>query len=295
MSSIDVEGRTVALTNLDRVLWPRAGFAKGDMVDYYRRVASVVLPHVARRPMTLGRFPNGVDGKGWAQTECRGRPDWMATAEVTIAGGRVRNYCLVDDAPSLLWAANQGTIELHPFLATADAPDEPLVVVFDLDPGPPATVIECCRVALWLRDALERHGLEAFPKTTGSAGLHVYVPLNSPHTFARTKAFARAVAADLAAEHPDHVVDVQATAARRGKVLVDWGQNDARRSTVAPYSLRAMPLPFVSTPLEWGEVERALRRGRPELLRFEAGDVLRRIERDGDLFDPVTRLRQRLP
>ncbi len=247
------------------------------MIEYYRAVAPVLLPHLRRRPLTLWRFPAGVQARGWWQNECRGAPAWLAT--VTIRGQR---FCVVDDVRSLVWVANLGTVELHPFLARAEALDEPTAVVFDLDPGPPAAVVDCSHVALRLRELLAERGLASFPKTSGSAGLHVYVPLNAPHAYRETKAFARSLARALAEELAERIVDRQARALRPGKVLVDWLQNDPTRSTIAPYSLRAMPFPTVSTPLTWEEVESAQR---DEDLVFTAPEVVERVERLGDLFD----------
>ena len=280
---------TVAFTHLDRVFWPEADLRKRDLVDYYRAVAPVLVPHLAGRPLTLGRFPNGVERRGFAQTECRGAPRWLATQPVRLRDGRIRNVCLVNDTPSLLWVANLGTIELHPFLARGASAGEPLVVVFDLDPGPPAGFEECCETALALRELLRGLDLEGFAKSSGGAGLHVYVPLNSPHTFEQTKRFARDVAERLARERPGAVTARPGKAERRGKVLVDWVQNDASRSTVAVYSLRAARVPAVSAPLRWSEVEQR----RP--VGFGPADVLDRIDIAGDLFRPVLELEQRLP
>ena len=290
MTTIEVEGRTLTLSSPERVLWPEARFTKADLLDYYTRVAPTLLPHIAGRPLTLGRFPEGVDRYGWYQTQCRGRPEWMRTRRVGT-----QDYCIVDDLPSLLWAANIGGIELHPLLARAERVEEPTLVVFDLDPGPPAGIVECCAVALALREELVEHDLVAFPKTSGSLGLHVYVPLNAPHVYDETKRFARSVAQALAERYPRLVVDRIAKAVRRGKVFVDWGQNDATKSTVAPYSLRGMPWPVASVPVTWDEVEHAAAARRAEDLTFLAPDVLERVERLGDLFAPVLDLAQTLP
>ena len=293
-AALDVGGRRLAFSSLDKVLWPRAGWTKGRMLDYYAAVAPALLPHLAGRPLTLGRFPDGVEAGGWYQNDCRGSPDWLPTHPVRTRAGKLHRFCVVDDLASLLWVANLGTLELHPFLAPAERPDEPTAVVLDLDPGPPADVVECCRVALGLRAALAGHGLEAWPKTSGSVGLHLYVPLNEPHDYAETKAFARALAVRAAGEL-DGVVDRQKRSERAGRVLVDWLQNDPMRSTVAPYSLRATGWPTVSTPVTWHEVESCAASGRPELLTFDAPAVLERLERLGDLFEAVLCLRQRLP
>jgi bifunctional non-homologous end joining protein LigD len=265
------------------------------MIDYYAAVAPALLPHIRGRAVTLGRFPAGVDKPGFAQTECRGRPDWMATHAVRLRDGRVRHFCVVDDRPSLLWVANQGAIELHPFLARTDRHDQPTHVILDLDPGPGADILDCCRLALRLREVLRALGLEAFVKTSGSLGLHILVPLNTPHTYMETKPFARAVAARLANEVPEQATDRTPIALRVRRVLVDWLGNDASRSTVAPYSLRAADTPTVSTPLKWDEVEAALRAGAPAMVAFTAEDVVARLDAVGDPLAPVLELRQRLP
>ncbi len=292
---VELEGRRLRLTSLDRVMWPRTGFTKGQMISYYREVGPALVPHVAGRPVTLGRLPEGVEGPGWYQTNCRQPAPWMRTARVAGRGGEPQEYCVIDDVPALLWVANLGTIELHPLLAEADAPDRPLVVVFDLDPGPPAGIVEACRVALMLRAELEQRGFTSLAKTSGSKGVHVYVPLNADERYERTKPFAREIAATLAERHPDQVVPGIARAERAGLVFFDWAQNDPVRSTVAPYSLRAAPTPKVSTPITWEEVERAVETGDAESLRFEPRRVLDRLEKSGDVFEPILRIRQSLP
>jgi bifunctional non-homologous end joining protein LigD len=294
-SEIELEGRRLELSSLDKVLWPSAGFTKGDMIDYYRRVAPVLVPHVAGRALTLGRFPDGVEGAGFAQTECRGRPDWLATCPLRLRSGEVRNHCVVNDTPSLVWVANQNAIELHPFLSLCEHPDRPTFIAFDLDPGPPADVVDCCRVAVWLRDALEALGIACYPKTSGSLGLHVYAPIAGSQSYADVKQFARAVAHRLEKDHPDLVVGSGRRSVRGGRVLVDWLQNNPRRSTVAAYSLRAMPWPTVSTPVAWEEVEQALDARDGGLLTFQPGGVIERVERLGDLFRPVLESREQLP
>jgi bifunctional non-homologous end joining protein LigD len=262
----------VNLTNLDRVLYPQTGFTKGDLVDYYRRVAPTILPHLAGRHLTLWRFPSGVHERGFWQNECRGAPEWMRTAEI-----RGQRFCVVEDERSLLWLANLGTIELHPFLALADAPELPLALVLDLDPGAGMDILDCARLAL---DVRERLGLRAYVKTSGSLGVHVVAPLAEPTTFDETKARARGLAEELARERPDEVVAVADRHARRGRILVDWLQNDATRSTVAPYSLRGTPIPLVSTPVTWDELAAARE---PRDLMFTPDEVLARIDRAGDL------------
>ncbi len=267
----------VRVTNADRVMWPRTGFTKGAMLDYYAAVAPALLPHLAGRPLSLGRFPEGVDGPAFLQNECRGAPDWVSTHPLRLRDGKVRNYCVIDDLRALRWVVNLNTVELHPYLFDARRSEDPTAVVFDLDPAPGRGRADGCRLALALREELQRRGLEAWPKTSGGLGMHVYVPLNSPHDFATTRAFARGVGETLADRFP---------------ARVDWLQNHPRRSTVAPYSLRGMALPFVSTPLRWEEVREGAD-GEP--LDFLPGDVLARVQRHGDLFAPVLERRQALP
>ena len=276
--------RQVRVTSREKILWPRAGFTKGQMIDYYVAVAGALVPHLAERPLTLGRFPDGVEGKGFAQNECRGRPDWMATAAIRLASGETRNYCVVNDVPSLVWVANQGAIELHPYLGTAERPDEPTFLVFDLDPHPPRRLLDCCRVALRLRQALRSADLSGYPKTSGAAGLHVFAPLERPGRYEETRAAARAIAADLAVDDPELVSDSTVPRERAGRVFVDWLQNAPRRSTVAPYSLRATEVPLVSAPLAWEEVEDAVAAGSARELAFGPEQVLERVARRGDLF-----------
>ena len=295
MSALEIEGRRVPVTNLDKVLWPEAGLAKRDLLDYYIRIAPTLLPHLRGRPVTLRRFPDGVDGVSWHQNECRGEPEWLTVFETSGRGGRQLRFCVVDDLPSLVWAANQGAIELHPFLWDVTAPRRPTQVVFDLDPGPPADLVDCARVGIELRDVLAGLGLQSFAKTSGSLGLHVHVPLGSPHDPEHTKRFARLVSRALGESRPDEVVAEMAKRHRSGKVYVDWLQNDATRQTVAPYSLRGLPWPTVATPVEWAEVEQAADSGESGRLTFLHSDVLARIERDGDLFAPVLELEQELP
>ena len=243
----------------------------------------------------LGRFPEGVDRRGWGQFECRGRPEWMASASLRLRTGVVRDVCVINDLASLVWVANQGVIELHPYLARVERFDQPLAAVFDLDPGPPAGLRECCRVALWLRDVLTEVGLSSFPKTSGSSGLHVVVPLNAPHSYEETKRFARAAAARLARERGELVVDRMAKSLRARKVFIDWAQNDQRKQTVAPYSLRATPMPLVSAPVRWDEIERAVEGSSAAALTLGPRDVLRRLAAGDDPFADVARLEQRLP
>ena len=247
----------------------------------------MLLPHLAGRPLTLGRWPQGVEGPGFAQTECRGRPEWLRTLSLRLRTGQFRNYCVVEDAPSLAWVANLGTIELHTYQFRGDRPDQPTAVTLDLDPGPGAGLLEACRVALLIRALIQQEGMAACVKTSGGLGLHVLVPLGEPQPGARTRTLARGLATRLATERGNLVTADQHPRERRGRVLVDWLQSEPRRSTVAPYSLRATDVPAVSTPLDWTEVEGAVEAGDPGALRFGPDDVLRRVRRRGDLFAPV--------
>lgn len=296
---VEVDGRELTLTNLDKVLYPKAGFTKGEVVDYYAKVAPAMLPHLAGRPLTLRRFPEGVDDLDAAFFEKRcpkHRPEWVKTATV-LAGPRAGDidFCVCADLPTLVWMAQLAAIELHPSLSLAKAPDRPTVLAFDLDPGPPADVLDCCRVGLRLRELFAHFGIECFPKTSGSKGLQVYVPLNTPLSYDETKPFARAIAQLLEKQTPELVVSKMKKVERRGKVFVDWSQNHRRKTTIAVYSLRARERPTVSTPVTWDEVEAALARDDRHCLVFETADVLKRIDSHGDLFAPVLELKQKLP
>jgi bifunctional non-homologous end joining protein LigD len=284
----EVGGREVKLSNLDKALYPAVDFKKRDVIDYYARITSTVLPHLEARALTLKRYPNGVEGSYFYEKNAPShRPDWVTTARV----GAI-DYVVVDHEATLVWLANLADLELHTSLALVSDPDRPTLVAFDLDPGPPATIVECCQVALLLQGMFEGLGLQAFAKTSGSKGMQIYVPLNNDEaTFAQTKSFSRAVAELLAREEPGLVVARQTKSARKGKVLVDWSQNDDSKTTVNVYSLRAMERPTVSTPLTWDEVRAA---HTPQDLTFEAADVLRRVDEQGDLFAPVLSLVQSL-
>jgi len=296
---VEVDGRELKLTNLDKVLYPEAGFTKGEVVDYYAKVAPAMVPHLAGRALTLRRFPEGVDDTEAAFFEKRcpkHRPEWVKTTRV-LAGPRSGyiDYCVCEDLPTLVWMAQLAAIELHPSLSLGDDHDRPTVLAFDLDPGPPADILDCCWVAMRLRDLFGHFGVESFPKTSGSKGLQVYVPLNSAASYEETKPFAKAIAQLLEKQTPDLVVSKMKKVERKGKVFVDWSQNHARKTTIAVYSLRARERPTASTPVSWEEVEGAVDSESADSLVFEAGDVLKRIERDGDLFAPVLELKQQLP
>lgn len=289
---VEIEGRQLKLSNLDKVLYPEVGFTKGQVIDYYTRISPALLPHLRRRALTLKRYPNGVDSQFFYEKNCpKHRPDWVETLPVWSARNKADvNYCLCDSLPGLVWVANLASLELHTSLSQADDYQKPTMLVFDLDPGPPATVVECCQVALWLREVLDDLGLRAFPKTSGSKGLQIYVPLNTPITYNETKPFAHAVARLLEARYPKMVLSVMTKDLRKGKVFIDWSQNDDSKTTVCVYSLRARPTPTVSAPVTWEEVEAG-----GDGLSFTADEVLKRFERDGDLWEPVEGLEQALP
>ncbi len=296
-SVIEIEGRHLKLSNLQKVLYPAAGFTKGQVIDYYVRIAPVLLPHLKGRPLTLKRYPSGVDGEFFYEKSCpRHRPEWVSTAPIWSEGRNdYIDFCLAQDIPTLVWAANLADLELHTSLSRAQKIEQPTMMVFDLDPGEPATIVQCCQVALWLRGIFEKLGLKLYPKTSGSKGLQIYVPLNTPVTYEQTKPFAHAMARLLESEHPELVVSDMKKALRVGKILVDWSQNDQHKTTVNVYSLRAKQRPTVSTPVTWEEVEQCLKKNAPEMLVFESHQVLERVARLGDLFEPVLKDKQKLP
>jgi bifunctional non-homologous end joining protein LigD len=280
-----VDGREVQLTNLDKVLWPKASFTKRQLIEYYVELAPILLPQLAARPLTVRRFPDGVDGVSWHQNECRRQPEWFPVFETPGRDGRLLRFCMADSEAALVWLANQAAIELHPFSWRTEAPRVPTQLVFDLDPGPPADLLTTADVALGLRALLEELGLEAFVKSSGSLGLHVHVPLAAP--LDAPKEFGRDVAQALAARRPTDVVAEMRKELRTGKVYVDWLQNDPTRQTVAPYSLRGLPWPTVAAPLQWDEVEAAVAAGSAQRLVVIAADIPARIDRYGDLFAAV--------
>jgi bifunctional non-homologous end joining protein LigD len=295
---VEIDGRVLSLSNLEKVMYPRAGFTKGQVVDYYTRVAPAVLPHLRGRPLTLKRYPDGVEGQYFYEKQCPAhRPEWVRTATVwSRSNGRAIDYCLVEDLPTLVWLAQIGDLELHTSLALAEDVKRPTILAFDLDPGPPATIAECAQVALDLREVFDHLGMAAFPKTSGSKGMQVYVPLNVPDvTYEDTKTLALGLAQLLERRRPDLVVSDMRKALRAGKVLVDWSQNDEHKTTVSVYSLRARERPTVSTPVTWEEVEGLAASGDPDALTFTADQVLARVGEHGDLFAPVQELEQPLP
>jgi bifunctional non-homologous end joining protein LigD len=294
---VEVDGKHLSLTNLDKVLYPAAGFTKGQVIDYYARIAPVLLPHLAGRPLTLKRYPEGVDKEYFFEKNAtKHRPDWVKTAPIWSEGNqRNVNYILANDLPTLIWIANLAAIELHPSLSLAKDISSPRSMVFDLDPGPPANIVQCCQVGMWLREIFEHLGLQSFPKTSGSKGLQIYVPLNLPTSYEVTKPFAHALAHLLENEHRELIVSDMKKQLRVGKVFVDWSQNDEHKTTISVYSLRARERPTVSAPVKWDEVEQALKKKDATLLVFEAGQVLDRVGKMGDLFEPVLKLKQKLP
>ena len=292
-----VEDRKLAVSNLDKVLYPKVGFTKGHVIDYYIRIAPVLLPHLKDRPLTMKRYPDGVEGEFFYEKNCPShRPKWVKTAQVWSAGNnRIMNYCLAQDLPTLVWAANLADLELHTSLSRKNNIERPTMMVFDLDPGLPADIIQCCQVGLWLRDVLGKMKLKSFAKTSGSKGLQVYVPLNTAVTYDQTKDLSRALAQLLEHEHANLVTSNMSKAVRKGKVFVDWSQNDEHKTTICAYSLRAREEPTVSTPVTWDEVANCLKKKKTDLLKCRSDQALARVEKLGDLFEPVDKLKQGLP
>jgi bifunctional non-homologous end joining protein LigD len=296
-AQLDVEGKKLAISNLNKVLYPKAGFTKGQVIDYYIRIAPALLPHLKDRPLTMKRYPNGVEGEFFYEKNCPShRPKWVQTAKVWSEGNqRIMHYCLANDLPTLVWAANLADLELHTSLSRKNKVDRPTMMVFDLDPGPPADIVQCCQVGIWLRDLLSKMKLKSWAKTSGSKGLQVYVPLNTSATYDDTKTLSRALAQHLEREHSDQVTSNMSKALRKQKVFVDWSQNDEHKTTVCVYSLRAKEEPTVSTPVRWEEVENCLKKRNANLLKFSSDQVLARVEKHGDLFEVVEELKQKLP
>jgi bifunctional non-homologous end joining protein LigD len=292
-----VGDRELTVSNLDKVLYPRFGFTKGDLIDAYADLAEVLLPHLRGRPVTLKRYPDGVEGKFFYEKRSpKHRPDWVATARIWSESHKAEiDYTLIEDLPTLIWTANLANIELHTALAHVEDPDRPCSLIFDLDPGAPADVIDCAHVALRLRALFSQLGLDCYAKTSGSKGLHLHAPLNGTATFAESRPFAKAVAEVMEARFPDEVVSRQAKARRAGRVLIDWSQNDPHKTTASVYSLRAREQPTASTPLEWEEVEAAAEAGNAAALVFTIDDLRRRIAAKGDLYAPLLSQKQELP
>ena len=300
---VEVGDHRLAISNLEKILYPQTGFTKGQVLDYYARIAPVLLPHLAGRPLTRKRYPNGVDGPSFFEKNApRGTPEWVRTVTLPVPGSTMNretiDFVIVDNLETLVWTANLASLELHVpqwKVGPRGGVQGPDLLVLDLDPGPPATIVECCEVALLLKEILEADGLAGYAKTSGSKGLQMYAPIK-PTTDDDTRTYARGLAKRLEKQRPDLVVSDMTKALRHGKVLVDWSQNAAAKTTVAPYSLRARPEPTVSTPVSWAEVSAC---HSPESLVFLADEVLGRVERDGDLLADLgslpTARRPRLP
>ncbi|MDH4170785.1 MAG: non-homologous end-joining DNA ligase [Acidimicrobiia bacterium] len=290
---MEVGRRELSVSNLDKVLYPLVGFTKAQVIHYYVQIAPVMLPHVRGRGVTLRRWPDGVGADSFFEKRCPGhRPEWLGTTPGPGDRGGAIEYCCLDEVAALAWTANMAALEIHAPMARGEDIDAPTMVVFDLDPGEPATIIECCQVALDVADVLDTIGLAAWPKTSGSKGLQLYVPLNTPHTQEHAGSFAHAVAQLLEKQHPDRVLSVMTKKLRKGKVFIDWSQNTRHKTTIAPYSLRGLDRPTVSTPLGWDEVSDGAD-GEP--LVFDADEVLERVDELGDLFEPTVTLEQQLP
>src|SRR5438477_1456303 len=294
---IDVGGKRLSVSNLDKVFYPETGFTKGQVLEYYAGIAPALLPQLKDRPLTLKRYPEGVGGIFFYEKNCPTyRPAWLKTAPVWSEGNqRTMQYCMANDLPSLVWAANLANLELHTSLSRKNKIERPTMMVFDLDPGAPADIVQCCQVGLWLRDLLGQMKLKSFAKTSGSKGLQVYVPLNTALAYDQTKNLSLALAQYLEHENADLLTSNMSKAGRKGKVFVDWSQNDEHKTTICVYSLRAREEPTASTPVTWDEVEKCLKNKKADLLKFRSDQVLARVEKRGDLFEPVEEAKQRLP
>lgn len=292
---IEIGGRKLRLSNLDKVLFPQARFTKAQVIDYYARIAPVMLPHLKNRPVTLKRYPEGAHTTPFYEKNCPShRPDWVDTAPMQTTRREI-NLCLINDVAALVWIANLASLEVHTYLSRARSLERPDFLAFDLDPGEPAGLLHAARIALRLRELLTDHGLQSLAKVSGGKGVHVYVPLNTTVDFDRTKAFAQMIAREMEHDYPDLVVSKMSKSLRKGKVFVDWSQNDRHKTTVCVYSMRARSEPTISAPVAWEELEEAVRRRRERGLRFNPGEAIRRAESEGDLFEPVLTLKQKLP
>jgi bifunctional non-homologous end joining protein LigD len=294
---VDVDGRQLTLTNLDKVLYPRTGFTKGEVIDYYSRVADALLPHLRGRPLTRKRWPDGVEGPFFFEKNVpRGTPEWVRTVRLPVPGStkdrETVDFVVVDDLPTLVWTANLAALELHTpqwQVGPRGAVKDPDLLVIDLDPGPPAGLAECMRAAVLVRDRLAEDGLEAYPKTSGNKGMQLCVPVSAKQPSSVVSDYAHRIARELEEQHPDEMLSRMTKSLRPGKVFLDWSQNNAAKTTVAPYSLRGREEPTVSTPLTWDEVEA----GKP--LRFFPQDVLARVEEHGDLLEPLLERGPKVP
>ena len=294
---VEMAGRRLPLSNLEKDLYPSYGFTKAHILEYYRRIAPFMLPHLKDRAVTLKRYPDGVEEGFFFEKRCPShRPAWVKTAEIPQEDGERLTACVVNDLETLIWAENLASVELHVPLARAGSPETPDSMVFDLDPGDHADILECAWVAMILRDLLSRIGLASYVKTSGKKGLHVYVPLNRKETtFDDTKTFSKAVAEIMQKHYPDLVTAKMAKVSRNGKVFINWSQNDASKTMICVYSLRAREKPFVSFPLEWKGLEDLTGRGDPEKLQVAHSEAVSRVEKKGDLFREVLVREQKLP
>lgn len=291
--TVEVGSRTLKLTNLEKVLYPETGFTKASVIDYYVRIAPAMLTHIGDRGITMRRFPDGVDAESFFNKRCPDwRPDWQNAVRGPGESDGPIDYCQLDEVASIAWAANLAALEIHAPMARSHDIETPTMLVYDLDPGEGTGMTECCQIALQLVEVLDAVELQAWPKTSGSKGLQLYVPLNRPHTHQHVSAFAKATGQLLERDRPDHITTTMGASKRVGKVLIDWSQNSRHKTTIAPYSLRARPTPTVSTPVTWDEVDDG---AAGQALRFEAGEVLDRVQAHGDLFAPTTVLEQDLP
>ena len=296
-TSVKIGKTQVNLSNLEKVLYPEVGFTKGQVIEYYLKMSSAIVPQVKNRPLTLKRYPNGVDGMMFYEKRCPPHaPPWIKQVTVTSQreGGKL-SYCVIDSPSSLVWVANLASLELHTLLFTGQKLYRPTWMVFDFDPGPPAGVLECIPIAIKVRDTLQKLGLTSFIKTSGGKGLHMVVPLNTTVTFDQTKGFSNAIARMMERDDPDRVTSNMKKDLRKGKIFIDWSQNDEHKTTVAVYSLRARNEPTVSTPVEWEELTMAVKKKDANRLKFLAADVIKRVDKIGDLFEPVLKMKQKLP
>lgn len=292
---IEIGGRKLRLSNLDKVLFPEARYTKAQVIDYYARIAPVMLPHLKNRPVTLKRYPEGAHTTPFYEKNCpRHKPEWVTTAAMQTSRKEI-NLCLINEVASLVWIANLASLEVHTYLSKSNDLDRPDFLAFDLDPGEPAGLLQAGRIALRLRDVLADMKLQSVVKVSGGKGVHVYAPLNTAASFEQTKVFANHVARRMERDDPKGIVSKMSKALRKGKVFVDWSQNDRHKTTVCVYSMRARERPTISAPVMWEELEEAIRRRREGALRFSPEDVLSRVEAQGDLFEAVLKLKQRLP
>ena len=294
---VELAGKRLSLSNLEKVIYPSYGFTKAHVLEYYRRISLFILPHLKDRALTLKRYPEGVDKEYFFEKRCPGhRPEWVKTAAVRLDDKEKMTVCMVNDLETLIWVENLASLELHVPLARAGSPQTPDSIVFDLDPGDGADILDCARVALILRDLLSELKLMSYVKTSGKKGLHVYVPLNRQETtFEDTKKFSKAVAEVMQKNYPDLVTAKMAKEYRKGKVFINWSQNDSKKTMVCVYSLRAREKPIASFPLTWKELENLAKQGEPEKLLIMHSEAVSRAEKQGDLFQEVLKEKQKLP